>query len=153
MTIIRNDIGEVRLVWRLILIILLYVAAAVLLRLLPVSLLTAILINGAIALGEALEKASSIILENPFWNTAIGVLSGLIGLLIVWFLVRIIEKSSFAWKTVGLDWRRNSLLAILLGASLAILLLVAYIFTGYILGFNASPLSVFLKGVSLPILT
>jgi membrane protease YdiL (CAAX protease family) len=134
MPIIRKVTGETRLVWRLILIILLYVAAAVLLRLIPISLYTAVLVKDGMAQGNALEKASSFILEDPAWNTAIGVLSGLIGFLIVWFLISVIEKSSFTWKTVGLDWKRNSLLVILLGAVLAFLLFIAYILTGNILG-------------------
>jgi membrane protease YdiL (CAAX protease family) len=134
MPIIRKVTGETRLVWRLILIILLYVAAAVLLRLIPISLYTAVLVKDGMAQGNALEKASSFILEDPAWNTAIGVLSGLIGFLIVWFLISVIEKSNFTWKTVGLDWKRNSLLVILLGAVLAFLLFIAYILTGNILG-------------------
>ena len=152
MPIFRNDTGEIRLVWRLILIVLLYVAAAVLLRLIPISLYTAVLVNDGMTRESALEKASSIILENPVWYTAIGVLSGLIGLLIVWFLVRVIEKSSFKWKSVGLDWRSNSLLVILLGTILALLLFVASILIRYILGSNGSSLNVFINGVSIPIL-
>ena len=134
MPVIRNDTGEIRLVWRLALIVFLYVAAAVLLRLIPISLYTAVLVNDGIALRNALEKASSSILEDPAWYTAIGMLSGLLSLLIVWFLVRVIEKSSFTWKTVGLDWKRNSLLIILLGVVLAFILSIAYILIGNILG-------------------
>jgi membrane protease YdiL (CAAX protease family) len=74
------------------------------------------------------------------------------GLLIVWFLVRVIEKSSFKWKTVGLDWRSNSLLAILLGTILALVVLVGSILTRYILGSNGSSLNVLVNGVSIPIL-
>jgi membrane protease YdiL (CAAX protease family) len=151
MSVIRNDTGETRLVWRLILIILLYVAVAVLLRFIPISLYTVVLVNDGIAQGNALEKANSIILEGPVWSTSIGLLSGLMGLLIVWFLVRVIEKSSFTWKTVGLDWRSNSLLVILLGAILALFLFVASILTGYILGFNGSSLNVLMEGVSIPV--
>ncbi len=151
MPVIRNDTGEIRLVWRLILIILLYVAAAVLLRLVPISLYSAVLVNDGMTLGNALEKAKSIILEDPIWYTAIAVLSGLSGLLIVWFLVREIEKSSFTWKKVGLDWRSNSLLIILLGALFALFLFVASILTRYILGSNGSSLNVFMNDVSIPI--
>ena len=150
MTVIRNDTGEVRLVWRLILIILFYLAAAVLLRLIPVSLYTAVLVNDGMVLRNALEKAGSIILEDPAWNTAIGVLSGLIGFLIVWFLISVVEKSNFTWKTIGLDWRNNSLLLILLGAILALLLFAAHFLIGTILGSNGSSLSVLIKSVSIP---
>ena len=152
MTIFRNDAGEIRLVWRLILIVLLYVLAAVLLRLIPVVLYAAVLVSGGMVLRSALDQASSIILNNPVWNTAIGILSGLIGLLIVWFLIRKIEKSSFKWKSVGLDWKINSLLFILLGAVLAFILLAASLLTGNILGLNSTPLDGVMRGISIPIL-
>lgn len=151
MPVIRKDSGEVRLVWRLILIILLYVLAAVLLRLIPISIYAAILVNDGATLANALEKARFVIFEDPGWFAAIGILSGLVGLLIVWLLVRIIEKSSFTWKTVDLDWRRNSLLVMLLGAILALLLFVASILTGNILGFNNASLNNLLQDISIPI--
>ena len=112
MTILRNDTGEVRLLWRLALAVLLYVAAAILLRFI------------------------AIVLDSQVWSTAIGILFGFTGFLIVWLLARLVEKSSFTWKSVGLDWRRNSLQLILLGTILALLLFIATILTGYVLGFN-----------------
>jgi membrane protease YdiL (CAAX protease family) len=103
------------------------------------------------ALGNALDKASSTI-QGPVWFTAIGVLSGLIGLLIVWFLLKVIEESSFTWKTVRLDWRSNSLLMILLGAILALFLLFASILARYILGSNGSSLNIVVNAINIPIL-
>ena len=135
MPVIRNDAGEVRLAWRLMLIILLYVAVAVLVRLIPIIFLTLNLVGDGIPQAEALERASAIVNEDPVFSTlVVGILSGALGLLIVWFVVRRIEKSSFAWKMVGLDWKRNSLPAILLGAGLAFFFFIAYILTSNILG-------------------
>ena len=116
MSIIRNDAGEVRLAWRLILAILLFVAVAVLLRVIPSSLLTAILVRDGMTQGSALERANTIMLEDPIWSTVISTLFGLMGLLIVWLLVNVVERSTFTWKAVGLDWRGNSPLLIILGA-------------------------------------
>lgn len=135
MPVIRNDAGEVRLAWRLMLIIILYVAVAVLVRLIPIIFLTLNLVGDGIPQAEALERASAIVNEDPVFSTlVVGILSGALGLLIVWFVVRRIEKSSFAWKMVGLDWKRNSLPAILLGAGLAFFFFIAYILTSNILG-------------------
>lgn len=128
MSIIRNDTGEVRLVWRLALAILLYVAVALLLRF------------------------TAIVLESRVWSTAIGILFGFMGFLIVWLLARLVEKDSFTWKTVGLDWRRNSLPQILLGAILALLLFIATILTGYVLGSNDFSLISPRMAVSAPVL-
>jgi membrane protease YdiL (CAAX protease family) len=128
MSIIRNYTGEVRLIWRLILIILLYIAVAVLL------------------------SRTAIVFEDPIYSTAFGILYGFMGLLIVWFMVRVIEKSSFTWKTVGLDWKRNSLLVILLCASLGLLLFFASILTDYVLGSTDFSLTSPRMGVSTPVL-
>lgn len=151
MSIIRNDAGEVRLAWGLILAILLFVAVAVLLRVIPSSLLTAILVRDGMTQGSALERANTIMLEDPIWSTVIGTLFGLMGLLIVWFLVNVVERSTFTWKAVGLDWRGNSPLLIILGALLALLLFIAYIFVGYLLGSSGSSLGASLMGVSIAI--
>jgi membrane protease YdiL (CAAX protease family) len=151
MSVIRNDTGEVRLAWRLILVILLYVAVAVLLRFIPIRLLTAFLVRDGMTQGSALERANTIILEDPVWSTVIGTLNGLMGLLIVWFLVNVVERSTFTWKAVGLDWRRSSPLLIMLGGLLALLLFIAYTLVGYLLGSSGSSLNTSLMGVSIAI--
>jgi len=116
-------------------IILLYVAVAVLVRLIPIIFLTRNLVGNGMPQADALERASAIVNEDPVFSTlVVGMLSGVMGLLIVWFLERGIEKSKFTWKMVGLDWKRNSLQCILLGAGLAFLLFMAYILTGSVLG-------------------
>jgi membrane protease YdiL (CAAX protease family) len=147
MPIIRNDAGEIKLAWRLILVILLYVAVSVLLRLIPISLLTASLVRDGMTQGRALEKANTIILEDPVWSVVIGIISGLMGLLIVWFLVHVVERSKFTWKEVGLDWRGNSSLFILVGTLLAFLLYITYIFIEYLLGSFDSSKSTPLMGM------
>jgi membrane protease YdiL (CAAX protease family) len=151
MSVIRNDSGEVRLAWRLILVILLYVAVAVLLRFIPIRLLTASLVRDGMTQGSALERANTIILEDPLWSVVIGALSGLMGLLIVWFLVHVVERSKFTWKAVGLDWRGNSPLLILLGTVWAFLVFIAYILIGHLLGSSDSSLNTALMGISIAI--
>ncbi|MBN1657883.1 MAG: CPBP family intramembrane metalloprotease [Anaerolineae bacterium] len=151
MSVIRNDAGGIRLVWRLILVILLYVAVAVLLRFIPIRLLTASLVRDGMAQGSALERANTIILKDPIWSIVIGTISGLMGLLVVWFLVHVVERSKFTWKTVGLDWRGNSPLLILVGTVLAFLLFIAYMLIGYLLGSSGSSLSASLMGVGIAI--
>jgi membrane protease YdiL (CAAX protease family) len=152
MSVIRDDTGEVRLAWRLMLAILLYVAVAVLLRFIPISLFTASLVRHGMTQETALERASAIILEDPVWSTVIGTLNGLMGLLIVWFLVHVVERSTSTWRAVGLDWRGDSPLLILLGALLALLLFIAYRFVGYLLGTSGSSSNTLLTGVSIAIL-
>ncbi len=129
MSLINDKFGQVRLVWRLILIILLYVSTAVLLRFIPIQIIKKYLIGKGVPQTTALERANEIISENPVWLGALGILFGLVGLLIVWFLITKIEKSEFNWIKVGLDWKRNSLLMILTGGLLAFLNYFGSMFT------------------------
>ncbi len=151
MSVIRSNTGEVRLAWRLLLVILLFVAVAVLLRFIPTRLFTASLVRDGMTQENALERANAIVSEDPVWSTVIGTLNGLMGLLIVWFLVHVVERSTSTWKAVGLDWRGNSPLLSLLGALLALLLFIAYMFVGYLLGTSGSSLNTLLTGVGIAI--
>ena len=137
MSILRNDQREVRLWWRLILVIVLYVAAEILFRFIPIKVLSAILVGQGIPQNIALERASEIVFDDPGYSTAICILIGLMGLLIVWFLVRVIEKNRFTWKMVGLDWRRDSLPFMLLGAILGLLNVTGSLLIGKFLDSNA----------------
>lgn len=129
MPFIKDDFGQVKILWRLILSILLYTSAAVLLRFVPIRILTTYLVCNGIPQKTALERATKIILENPIWSTALGILFGLIGFLIVWLLITKIEKSKFHWKAVGLSWTSNSLLMIFIGVLLAIMIYIGSAFT------------------------
>lgn len=122
MSVIRYRNGEVRLVWRLLIIIVLWVAIAVLLRFIPISLYTMFLARNGIAKEDALTGARAVVFEDPLWSTVLGILNGLMSLPLAWFLARVIERRSFTFKMVGLDWRRNSFAALALGGLLALLL-------------------------------
>jgi membrane protease YdiL (CAAX protease family) len=152
MSVFRNGAGEVRLAWRLLLVVLLFVASAVFVRLLPIRWYAARLVGNGMAQAEAAETARTAVFEDPVWSTAVGILNGLLGLLIVWFVIRAIERSDFSWEAIGLDWRRDSPLAIVCGALLAVGLFMATVWTGHILGFSAAPLSASLSALSIPTL-
>jgi membrane protease YdiL (CAAX protease family) len=133
MSIIKNETGQIRLIWRLILTILLYTIVAILLRFIPIRLLSIYLVGHGLSQKTALDRASEIILENPVWAISLGILFGLLGLLIVWFLLSKIEKTKFTWRTVGLDWRRNSILMVLIGILVAGLIYFGYALSGSLL--------------------
>lgn len=131
---IRYRTGEVRLIWSVLVAVVFWVAIAFLVRFIPIFLSTTIQAGRGMDRQDALEAAKNIVFEHPIWSTAIGVINGLMSLPIVWFLMRMIEKRSFTWKDVGLDWRRNSLLCLVFGALLALLLYSASIFINRVLG-------------------
>ena len=151
MSIIRYRSGEVRLIWRLLIIIMLFVAVAVLLRFIPISLYTTFLTSSGMAQETALASAKAIVFEHPIWSMVIGILNGLMSLPLVWFLIKVVEKRSFAWKAVGLDWRRNSLSALAFGALLALLMYAASQIVGHVFGSSIPSVNIILAGLSVPI--
>lgn len=151
MSIIRYSTGQVRLVWRLLIVISLVVAIAVLLRFIPICLYTASLTNSGVTKGDALARAKAMVFEDAVWSTGIGILNGLMSLPLVWFVIGVIERRNFTWKTVGLDWRRNSLSALVCGALLALVLYVADKVVGLAFGASIPSLNTILAGLSIPI--
>lgn len=145
---IRTPAGEYRLIWRVILIILLYLAMQVLVRLIPIGLLTVLLVKSGVTRTGVVESARTIVLEDPVWSTVIGLLIGLMGFLIVWFLVHVVEKSDFSLTALGLNWRRNSPSMILWGALLAVVLFIAYMILARFFGSPNSSESMLFREVS-----
>ena len=84
----RNNTGEVRVAWKVILITLLFLAEEAPLRFIPISLLTAYLSRGGLTKMNALERATTTVYQDSVYSTLIGILTGFMGLLIVWLLER-----------------------------------------------------------------
>ena len=147
-TFIHYRTGEVRLVWRILMAVLIYVAIAFLLRFIPIFLSTVIQSSRGIDKQEALEASKAMVFEHPIWSTAIGIINALTSFLLVWFLIKVIEKCSFTLKDVGLDWRRKSLLYLAFGAFLALLIYVTSIIFNRVLGSSIPTMDTFLAGVT-----
>jgi membrane protease YdiL (CAAX protease family) len=146
---IRYRTGEVRLIWNVLIAVVLCVIVVFLLRFIPIFLSTTIQAGRGVDRQDALEAAKNIVFEHPIWSTAIGVINGLMSLPIVWFLMRVVEKRSFTWKDVGLDWRQNSLLCLVFGALLALLLYSASIFINRVLGSSIPTIDTVLAGLTI----
>lgn len=151
MSILRNKTGKVRLFWKLAFVIVLYMIAAVLVRFIPISLLTIILVNGGMSQANALEKANSLIVVNPYWSTLISIISGILSLLIVWYMTRVVEKIDLTGEALGLNWNKQSLWLSLLGAILAFLFFVASFLTDSIINPNRFSVLELMKDISIPI--
>ncbi len=134
MSIVKHRTGEVRTVWRVTIAVLAYVAVALLLRFIPIFVRTTFQASRGINRQDALAAAKTLVFEHPIWSTAIGIVNGLMSLVLVWLLIRVIEKRAFAWEDVGLDWRRNSLPSVAFGALLALLMYVAGTAVGRVFG-------------------
>jgi membrane protease YdiL (CAAX protease family) len=153
MSVIRYRTGDVRLVWRVLIAVVLWVAVVFLLRFIPIFLSTAIQAGRGVDKQEALEAAKAAVFEDPIWSTGIGVIHGLMSLPIVWFLMRVIEKRSFTWKEVGLDWRRNSLSSLGFGALLALLMYTASRIVPQALGSSLPSVKTILAGLTVSTVT
>jgi hypothetical protein len=124
MSIVKYRTGQVRIAWRVTIGVVAYVAVAFLLRFIPIFVGTVFQAGRGIDRQDALAAAKTLVFEHPIWSTAIGIVNGLMSLVLVWFLIRAIEKRAFAWKDVGLDWRRNSPVSAAFGLLLALLTFV-----------------------------
>lgn len=150
MSVIKYRTGEVRVVWRVLIAVVLWVAVAFLLRFIPIILYTAVHARGDVAREEVVASAKAIIFEHSIWSTVIGVINGLMSLPIVWFLMRVIEKRSFGLKEVGLDWRRNSLSMLAFGVLLALLMYIASRVVPQAFGSSMPAVETILAGLTVP---
>lgn len=148
MSIIKYRTGEVRLVWRVLIAVTLYVAVTFLLRFIPIFLSTAIQAGRGMDRQDALEAAKAIVFEHPIWSTVIGVINGFMGLAVVWFLMIVIEKRNFTWEGVGLDWKHNSLLSLASGTFLALLIYVVGAVVDRVLGSSVPTMDTLLAGLT-----
>jgi membrane protease YdiL (CAAX protease family) len=147
-SIIKYRTGEVRLIWRILIALMLWLAIVFLLRFIPIFLYTAIQSGRGVDRPEAIQVAKAIVFEHTIWSTVIGVINGLMSLPVVWFLMIAIEKCTFSWKKVGLNWRSNSLLSLAFGAFLALLIYFASIVIDLILGSSMPTMDTVLAGLT-----
>lgn len=135
---IKNKYGEIRLSLRFLILMGFILSAAFLLRFIPITIQTQLLVNNGLPKDEALQSAKVLFLETPVWNTILGTIQGVLWLLIVFFLIRGIEKKPFTWKSIGLNWRRSTPYYLLSGFLIGGLVYFSYLFLGQILGSDRS---------------
>jgi len=130
--------------------VVIYVAVAILLRFIPIFLITAFNTSRGMARQDALKAAKSLVFEHTAWSTTLGIVNALMSFLLVWFLIKVFEKRDFEWKNVGLDWRRNSVLCLVFGALLALLIYIAGAVVDHrVLGRSAPTIEDFLAAVTI----
>jgi len=104
------------------------------LRAIPIIIQTQLLINNGLPEAEAAQSAKVLFLETPVWNAVFATIQGIIFLIIIFFMIRFVEKKHFFWKDIGLNWNHTSLYNIGLGFVVACLVYFAPIFLGFFLG-------------------
>jgi membrane protease YdiL (CAAX protease family) len=99
----------------------------------PILLLTEVFIDQGISKTAALSRARNLILEDPTWSSVIGIIQGLLWYVLVYFLIRVINKETCDLKSFGLDIRGKNFLLILLGFNLGLLLYFGYFWVSHLI--------------------
>ncbi|MHA2099563.1 MAG: CPBP family intramembrane glutamic endopeptidase [Candidatus Kariarchaeaceae archaeon] len=133
---IRNKNNEVRLIWRFLILIISILLIAFLLRFIPILIQSQLLQGNGLTEDEALQSARTLILETPIWSTILGSIQGIMWFIIIYFLIRVVEKNPFSLKELGLDWKHNTLNKIFYGIIIAVLIYFVQLYLGKFLGSN-----------------
>jgi len=128
--VIKNKSGEVRLIWRLALLVLPFLIIAYLLRLIPIRIQIGILINQGIPVAFAESRARTLFMEDPVASSIIGIIQGLTWYLLVFIIINWVEKGSLTLSSFGLAAKGNSLRLISFGVLLGLVMYLGYLGVG-----------------------
>jgi membrane protease YdiL (CAAX protease family) len=134
---LKNKDGEIRLIWRLLLLVVPFLLAAYMLRYVPIRISAGILMKRGFSAAAARSQAMYLFLEDPVGVSIVGIIQGLLWFVIVCVLLRTTEKRSCDLKGFGLAFNRKSLLLVPLGFILALVLCFVYYSIDYL--FNKTP--------------
>ena len=123
---LKNKAGEIRLIWRLLLLVIPFLLAAYMLRYIPIRIWAGILMYGGLSATAARSQAMVLFMEDPVVVSIIGILQGLLWFVIVCVLLRTTEKRPCVSKSFGLAFTRKSLVLALLGLMMGLILNVVY---------------------------
>lgn len=126
----KNEDGEVRLIWKVIILVCGFFVVTFLLEELFVWIVRYGVIRTGVMGSEATDQARQIVERYPSLDNLLALAEGLIWLLIGWVLVTRVEKQPFKSQLVGFEWKKNSVWMILLGIAIATVFVVLSI------GFN-----------------
>jgi membrane protease YdiL (CAAX protease family) len=127
---LKNQGGEIRLIWRLLLLVVPFLTVAYLLRYVPIQLQTEIFINQGLPRSTALTRARTLVLEDPVWASVVGIIQGLTWYPLLTLLIRKVEKRVVSADDFGLNPSRNSFFLVLLAIILALGLYFGYFGVG-----------------------
>jgi membrane protease YdiL (CAAX protease family) len=137
--ILKNKEDQVRLIWRLSMLVVPFLLAAYLLRYIPIRIQTRILIEQGLPESAALSQARNLFLEDPIGASIVGIVQGLLWYVLVCLLVRSIEKQPCVLRSFGLLLNDKSLVLMILGFILGLIMYFGYFAVGSI--FDQSPIA------------
>jgi len=131
--VLLNQDGEVPMAWRLVLLVVSFLAAAYLLRYVPIRLQASILSSRGLSPSEAVVQARHTILDDPVWSSLVGIAQGLLWYPLVCFLIAATEGRPCSLRDLGLATGRIGFLLVPLGVALAGMMHVGYVWVGRVL--------------------
>ena len=139
--VLLNQEGEVRVGWRLMLLVVSFLVAAYLLRYVPIRLQTRMLSGRGLPHSAALARARHAILDDPVWSSVVGIAQGLLWYPLVCFLITVTEGRPCTLRDLGLSSGWAGFLLALLGAALATAMFLGYIWVGTVVNRTTTPWS------------
>ncbi|HKI45773.1 MAG TPA: CPBP family intramembrane glutamic endopeptidase [Balneolales bacterium] len=124
MKLLKNDAGDVRLLWKVLLLVVGFFAVTYLLEEFFIWIAKYGVIRTGVMGSEATEQAHQFVSEFPPAGDLFAIAESLIWLLIGWVLVSKVEKQSFKSQLIGFEWKKNSIMMILIGIVIATLFVV-----------------------------
>jgi hypothetical protein len=124
MKLLKNDEGDVRLIWKVLLLVVGFFAVTYLLEEFFVWIAKYGVIRTGVLGSEATDQAHQFVSEFPPAGDLFAIAEGLIWLLIGWILVSKVEKQPFKSQLIGFEWKKNSIIMILIGVVIATLFVV-----------------------------
>lgn len=140
--IFKNNQNQVRLVWRLFMLVAPFFLAAYLLRYIPIRIQKGILMARGLPELKALFQARALFLEDPIGVSIVGFLQGLLWFVLVCILIRFTEKRPCVLQSYGLSYSRKRGMFLVLGFLLGLGMFCAYFVVGSVFGqtpFTGSP--------------
>lgn len=121
---LKNDEGDVRLIWKVLLLVVGFFAVTYLLEGLFVWIAKYGVIRTGVMGSEASDQARQFVSEFPPMGDLFALAESLIWVLIGWVLVSRVEKQPFKSQFIGFEWKKNSILMILIGILIATVFVV-----------------------------
>jgi membrane protease YdiL (CAAX protease family) len=124
--ILNNKRDQIRLVWRLFMLVVPFFLAAYLLRYVPIRIQAGILMDRGLPGPAALSQARVMFLEDPVGVSVIGIIQGLLWFLLVCANLRYIEKRPCTSKSFGLSFDGKRLVLVAPGILLGLVIYFSY---------------------------
>lgn len=134
MKIVKNKSSQVRMVWFVILLVGPFLLIAYLLRFIPIRIYAQMLIDQGLVSSYAITRAQNLFLEDPVWSSLLGILQGLMWYLMVFVMLKWVEKRPVSLDRFGLAARRNPLWLVGLGIVISATMYFGYLGMGSLLG-------------------